>query len=43
VSEVLAASSQSGDSAAIDLGQGDVIVLNGVAKSALTAGDFLFV
>ena len=42
VGEVLAATTQSGDSAAIDLGQGDVIVLNGVTKAALTAGDFLF-
>ena len=40
--QVLAATIDYAGTAAIDLGQGDSVVLGGVAKAALAAGDFLF-
>ena len=40
--EVQANLSQVGNTSALNLGNGDFIVLNGVAISALTAGDFIF-
>ena len=42
VGQILTATTQDGDSVTIDLGQGDVLVLTGVVKAALTNGDFVF-
>nr|WP_310522979.1 calcium-binding protein [Polymorphobacter sp.] len=40
--QVQSAFVQNGNTTAINLGQGDIIVINGITNAALTTGDFLF-